>query len=169
MSHNFIIIIIYLHSKRSYFNIGYKREIAYKSDVLRDCIEFDLSKNQKYYNLINILYNLRDLTVFNFNPKYFCTSIKNFIISDTNFTKLINSNSKKINIKNNIGFQIEFKNNSIRNLKNFIYLTSNKLVLNEIYNGIKILDEELNCIINNNIKKKKYLKEFNVKISGYNI
>lgn len=164
-----LVVILYLHSKRSSENIGLKKQLKKKNKSLNVFEKEKLYNNKRYFKLIDLLYALSDLKFFN-NRNYtlFMLCIKEFIQLDQTFKKLLDSNTDYFYLKNNILFQIEYKNKALFYLRSLSLETNIIDVLDKINKGMISINDILNCYINNNIKKDNRLKNLNSNIQAFN-
>ena len=166
-----ILVIFYYHGRLSLKTKNFDQKLKEKSDALKYLEEMKLYQNERYFDLIEILYNLNDLDKFDEeNFILFMLSIKEFIKLNNIYSNLLKSKTELFYLKNNINFQIEYRNKSLNYLRTLSMTITNIEVLDKINKAVYNLDSICNCYINDNINKHKVLSklDLNSKLKPYN-
>lgn len=166
-----LLIIFYYHGKLKLKTKNAFQKLQEKSNDLKYIGEMKLYKNQRYFTLIDILYNLNDLDKFDDeNFTLFMLSVKEFIELNYTFNKLLDSRNDMFYLKNNINFQIEYRNKTIEYLKTLSMTITNIEVINKIKKAMYSLNLLFNCYINDNISREPLLQNIglNYNIKPYN-
>ena len=158
-------IAIYINSYNVIENEDEKKKYLKKKQE----IKFDYI--DKYHNIIEFIYKIRDLEKINkYNYKLFILTIRKFIELDIDFDNLIEANSKLSYQIENINFMNDYRNKALNYLLAITLSTNNNEVLNKIELSIDKIDQILRCYIDSKkgLYSIKHYKSINFDIKPFN-
>ena len=116
--------------------------------------DIEFNYEDKYANIINFIFKLKDLRkVDDRNYDLFILSIRKFIQLDKDFEYLLESESNKTWLEQNIIKMNDYKNKSLNYLLSISISSADKKVDEKVEKSIDELDNIISCYINNNKHK----------------